>query len=106
MNKWRDIQRFKERNEIASEEMDRHSEILQCQGWQAFSVKSQIINILGYWAIQLSQLHNSAIVVQKQLQTICKLMSVFGANKMLFRKTGDGLVLAPGPSIPWRKTRT
>ena len=47
------------------------------KAWRTFSVKGQIVNILGLGGIwSLSQLLSSVIVSRKQPETICKQKSV------------------------------
>lgn len=43
------------------------SQSLESEGWQTFSVKKQVVNIEGVWAMQsLSKPLSSAVVVQRQ----------------------------------------
>ena len=60
--------------------------VFQNRDWQMFSVKGQIVNILTFWATRsLLQLLNSAVVAQKQPQTMHKW--TVGFNKILLMDT-------------------
>ena len=56
-----------------------------------FSLKGQIVDVFALWVIwSLSQIINSAVVIQKQQKTKPKRMGVIKFQRALLNHTGDG----------------
>ena len=73
-----------------------------CLAWgqQTLSVKVQIVSILGLWPYKsLPQLFNSAVLLQKQQQAMCKQMSV-SAEMFYFIKIEGRSIWPIGRSLP------